>query len=358
MTSYGAYGDGAHDPLAGQQPLGTPSLTSQNPLGNQPPRGGQPPVGSQPPVGRQPPTPIPPAQRSPAPPATANTASSPPTVPFASATPYSAPPPAPRRRGGWPGVVALVLAALLIPALALQVWQIYELDGQLADLRDELDAQQASDQQRLDALDGRASELERIAGETFDPAAIAEAALPSVFGVRAGNAGGTAFVVGEGTAEGGSNLFTNYHVVEELWLSGGREVDLVRTNQSFDATIMEVDADQDIAWLQSETAFDGLAVAGEPARSGQPVVAIGAPLGLTDTVTSGVVSAVNRELQGLNGRWIQFDASINPGNSGGPVINAAQEVVGIATQKGDPEAFEGLGFARPIEVACSLFDVC
>jgi putative serine protease PepD len=330
MSSYGAYGAGAPDSLGGQHPLG----------------------------GQRGPTPPPPAQRSPVPQSTVASASAPRPVAFPSSMPYPSPLPERRRRLAWPGVVALVLAALLIPALALQTWQVYQLDGQLADLRAELDAQQSSDQQRLDALDGRANELERIAGETFDPEAIAEAALPSVFGVRAGSAGGTAFAVGPETAGGGSNLFTNYHVVEELWLAGGREVALVRTNQSFDATIVAVDADQDIAWLESESKFDGLSVAEEPARSGQQVVAIGAPLGLTDTVTSGVVSAVDRELEGLNGRWIQFDASINPGNSGGPVINAAQQVVGVATQKGDPEAFEGLGFARPIEVACSLFDVC
>jgi len=254
-------------------------------------------------------------------------------------------------------VLALVLVALLLLALGVQTWQIYRLEDRLAQVSDELTEQQAYAQERIAALESRASELERIAGEAFDPEAIAEAVLPSVFRVRAGEFGGTAFAVGEPAADGGTNLFTNFHVVESVWENGIRDVFLERTDQRYEARIMDVDAEADVAWLQTPSRFNGLAVATEPARSGQQIVAVGAPFGLTDTVTVGVVSAAGRDdLAGAPGPWIQFDAPINPGNSGGPVINAAHEVVGIATA-GRLEA-EGIGLARPIDVACSRFEVC
>ena len=82
---------------------------------------------------------------------------------------------------------------------------------------------------------------------------------------------------------------------------------------------------------------------------------VGAPLGLTDTVTTGVVSAF-RSRAGRPGRSIQFDAPINPGNSGGPVINGAKQVVGIATAKASDA--EGIGLAVPIKTACDRFTVC
>ena len=273
--------------------------------------------------------------------------------------PYHPPPPsAPPGRGrSWPGILALVLVALLLPVLGVQTWQIHRLGDRLAQAHDDLSEQQAYAQERISALESRASELERIAGEAFDPEAIAEAVLPSVFRVRAGQFGGTAFAVGEPTADGGTNLFTNYHVIESVWEQGGREVYLERTDQRYEARIMDVDPDADVAWLQSPSRFNGLMVATEPARSGQQIVAVGAPFGLTDTVTVGVVSAVGRDdLAGAPGPWIQFDAPINPGNSGGPVINAAHEVVGIATA-GRLEA-QGIGLARPIDVACARFEVC
>lgn len=261
-----------------------------------------------------------------------------------------------RRVTTWPGTLALVLVVVLLVGVGLQTWQLYRLDSRLTEANNELAQQQAYERERLDALEGRTGELEQFAGEAFNPEAIAEAVLPSVFRVRAGNSGGTAFAVGGATEDGGTNLFTNYHVVQEVWEQGVREVSLERTNQRYRAEIMDVDPGEDVAWLRTDSQFTGLSVATEPARSGQQIVAVGAPFGLTDTVTVGVVSAADRDIQGAPGRWIQFDAPINPGNSGGPVINAAQEVVGIATA-GRLEA-EGIGLARPIDVACELFEVC
>jgi len=84
------------------------------------------------------------------------------------------------------------------------------------------------------------------------------------------------------------------------------------------------------------------------------VVVVGAPLGLEDSVTTGVVSAYRPD--DAEGATIQFDAPINPGNSGGPVVNASNQVVGIATAKAKDA--EGIGLAIPVKTACTTFAVC
>jgi S1-C subfamily serine protease len=256
-------------------------------------------------------------------------------------------------------VLALVLGFALAAGLGWQTWQLRAVSSQLdrANQRlSELTQGQEYAGERLDAVEDRAAELERRAGEAFNSEEIAEAVVPSVFMVVAGDFTGTAFAVGPEADSGGTNLFTNYHVVQSVWDAGGREVMLERTNQRYEAEIVEVDPDVDVAWLRADTSFRGLSASSEQVRSGQPIIAVGAPLGLTDVVTTGVVSSPSQELPDGSGPWIQFDAAVNPGNSGGPVINSEQEVVGIATRKGTDA--EALGFAVPIETACGLFDIC
>ena len=309
-----------------------------------------PPAGGAPPAYQ--PAPFPHPSYQPPPPLTG--------FPAPDGWPAPAPPfSGPRRRRGWPGVLALVLVLLLGAGFGLQTWQLLEISAQLdrADQRlADLTQGQAYGGERLDALEDRAAELERQAGEAFNSEEVAAAVVPSVFMVVAGDFTGTAFAVGPATDGGGTNLFTNYHVVEPVWDSGGREVVLERTNQRYPAEIVDVDEDVDVAWLRTETSFRGLPASTEQVRSGQPIIAVGAPLGLTDVVTTGVVSSPSQELPDGSGPWIQFDAAVNPGNSGGPVINSDQEVVGIATRKGNDA--EALGFAVPIEIACDLFDIC
>ncbi|WP_157528222.1 S1C family serine protease, partial [Micromonospora rosaria] len=245
-----------------------------------------------------------------------------------------------------------LLVAVLLPVAGFQAYQIHQLTGRANDLGQRLEEAQGTDNSRLESLEGRAEALER---QTFNPEDIAAVVLPSVFRVRAGNSTGTAFAVGEPASGGGTNLFTNYHVVESLWSFGGRQVFLERTDQRFPATIVAVDEANDVAHLRTTEKFDGLVAAPDEVRSGQQIVVVGAPLGLEDSVTTGVVSAFRRA-DGTSGPMIQFDAPINPGNSGGPVINGAKEVVGIATAKA--RNAEGIGLAVPIKTACDGFDIC
>ncbi|MDG4818143.1 trypsin-like peptidase domain-containing protein [Micromonospora sp. WMMD956] len=261
----------------------------------------------------------------------------------------------PRPRGRALTFVAFGLALVLAVVSGVQAYQINRLSDRLADTDQRLATAQTDDATRLDGLEQRAQALEKQAGAQFNPEAVASAVLPSVFRVRAGQFTGTAFAVGKPDTGGGTNLFTNFHVVESVWVGGGREVFLERTDQRYPATIVKVDEANDIAQLRTTSKFTGLVTASTAVKPGQQIVVVGAPLGLQDSVTTGVVSAFREAGQG-SGPVIQFDAPINPGNSGGPVINGQKQVVGIATAKARDA--EGIGLAVPIKVACDGFRIC
>ncbi|XBP91081.1 trypsin-like peptidase domain-containing protein [Micromonospora sp. CCTCC AA 2012012] len=261
---------------------------------------------------------------------------------------------APARRG-WVPVTALALAAVLALVAGGQAWQLHRLGDRLTATDRRLADAQGADHTRFDGVEKRTAALEKQAGAAFNPEAVASAVLPSVFRVRAGQFTGTAFAIGKPVAGGGATMLTNFHVVESVWDAGGRQVFLERTDQRFPATIVKVDKAKDIAQLRTTSTFTPLVAAVAPVKSGQQIVVVGAPLGLQDSVTTGVVSAFRKD-EGGSGPVIQFDAPINPGNSGGPVINGSKEVVGIATAKARDA--EGIGLAIPIKTACDTFRVC
>jgi S1-C subfamily serine protease len=125
------------------------------------------------------------------------------------------------------------------------------------------------------------------------------------------------------------------------------------------ATIASADPKHDVATLAPATLPQPVvpATLGGSAEVGGEVVAIGNPLGLTYSVSSGVVSAVGRTATTNGGRFgglIQFDASVNPGSSGGPLLDADGNVIGIVLSIADPgrdDAFAGIAFAVPIGTA-------
>ncbi|MEJ3743579.1 trypsin-like peptidase domain-containing protein [Actinomycetes bacterium KLBMP 9797] len=350
------------------RPGGAPP--SSPPLGGPPPPSGPPYSG--PPSG--PPFSGPPFAGTPGPPSTSAPPGYPPMAYPAPPYPLSAPPmsalPAPggmapggmppgpaaagppRRRAGWLGPVALGLAVLLAIVAGYQAFQIRDLQDRLGSADERVTQAQAQDTARFEDLEGRTGDLET---KTFNPEDISNKVLPSVFRVAAGEFTGTAFAVGKPASGGGTHLFTNFHVVEAVWEAGDREVSIERRDQRWPATIVKVDEANDVAQLRTNSKFDGLPTATVAVKSGQQIVVVGAPLGLEDTVTSGVISAVRKD-EGGSGTVIQFDASINPGNSGGPVVNAAKQVVGIATAKARDA--EGIGLAVPIKTACDEFKIC
>lgn len=162
-------------------------------------------------------------------------------------------------------------------------------------------------------------------------------------------------------SEADNNLYilTNYHVVE-----GSVNTNVVFANDvTAPATIKGYDSDADIAVLVvnmddiDQVTKDAIAVAvigdSNNVNVGEGAIAIGNALGYGQSVTTGVISAVNRQVQLTDGTMtlIQTDAAINPGNSGGALLNTKGEVIGVNTVKFSETSVEGMGYAIPINDA-------
>lgn len=154
------------------------------------------------------------------------------------------------------------------------------------------------------------------------------------------------------------HIITNNHVVEGATKV---QVKLGASDVSHEAEVVGTDPATDVALLKidvPEREQHPLALGNSAeVEVGDPVVAIGNPFGLDRTVTAGIVSALQRQIQAPNGfaisHVIQTDAAINPGNSGGPLIDAEGKVIGINSQiqTGGGEGNVGIGFAVPINTA-------
>ena len=181
----------------------------------------------------------------------------------------------------------------------------------------------------------------------------------SAFGLpqqQQGQATGSGFVINKD-----GQILTNAHVVD-----GATKIRVTFENdKSVDAKVVGADRSTDVALLEVDP--KGLDLqplrlgTASAAQVGDPVVAIGNPFGLDRTLTTGVVSALQRQISGLNGfsidHVIQTDAAINPGNSGGPLINSSGAVIGINSQietGGSSSGNVGIGFAVPIDTARKL----
>jgi serine protease Do len=147
------------------------------------------------------------------------------------------------------------------------------------------------------------------------------------------------------------HVLTNEHVIDRatrirVQLADARqfEATLVGADPNNDLAVLKVETQEALPWITPGTSDDLLV--------GEPVIAIGNPFGLSNTVTTGVISAKERSLRTENRvfhGFLQTDASINPGNSGGPLLNAEGNLVGINTAIYG--GAQGIGFAIPIDVA-------
>jgi putative serine protease PepD len=269
-------------------------------------------------------------------------------------TPLAAAAPPPARRKGL-GVFAVVLISTIT---SLIVGSVAGLGGYL--VGQEVDSVSSDGQSQVQVLVQSSAESPERAPDSI--AGIVSAVLPSVVSI-----------IAEGKTDAGSGsgfvlrsdgyILTNNHVVDlvkddgdiTVVFSNGDEVPgtIVGTNVSYDLAVVKVD----------RTGLPAFALGNSKAvKVGDAVIAIGAPLGLEGTVTSGIVSAVDRvvtaggsdDLSYINA--IQTDAAINPGNSGGPLLDAKGRVIGINSAiaslatNGEPGNI-GLGFAIPVNSA-------
>ncbi|TRO66268.1 trypsin-like serine protease [Streptomyces sp. IB201691-2A2] len=246
--------------------------------------------------------------------------------PYATPAPQPPPAPPPRSPRKVSPLVAAVLAAVLAGGAA----------GYAAGaIGDEEPAASAAEQDDVTGLE-----------------AVAARVLPSVVSIETAEGQGSGFVFDER-----GRILTNAHVV-----AGSSEVSIeLQDGRRLRAEVLGDDPANDVAVLEPETARGLRAAqlaAGARAKPGvgDTVLAIGSPLGLSGTVTSGIVSALDRSVRlgegGERRRALQTDASINPGNSGGPLVDAEGRVIGIntaiATLDQQRGGSIGIGFAIPV----------
>ena len=209
-----------------------------------------------------------------------------------------------------------------------------------------------------------------LGAPTIDVKSIAALVTPSVVSIKVTS------TLGSGTGSGSvyksdsnvSYIITNNHVIEDAVTSGTILVELLNGN-TLTAQIVGRDSAYDLAVLKVNRGNLPTVTVGDSSkiRVGDPVVAIGSPLGLASTVTSGIVSALNRPVTtGTSGaesfvNAIQTDAAINPGNSGGALLDSLGRIIGVnsaiaTVSSGGVSGNIGLGFSIPINEAKRVID--
>jgi S1-C subfamily serine protease len=209
-----------------------------------------------------------------------------------------------------------------------------------------------------------------LGAPTIDVKSIAALVTPSVVSIKVTS------TLGSGTGSGSvyksdsnvSYIITNNHVIEDAVTSGTISVELLN-GSTLTAQIVGRDSAYDLAVLKVNRGNLPTVTVGDSSKIsvGDPVVAIGSPLGLASTVTSGIVSALNRPVTtGTTGaesfvNAIQTDAAINPGNSGGALLDSLGRIIGVnsaiaTVSSGGVSGNIGLGFSIPINEAKRVID--
>jgi putative serine protease PepD len=209
-----------------------------------------------------------------------------------------------------------------------------------------LEHQLAAQQQRI-------ASLERTAATQPDWPAVAAAIEPSVVTIETDQALGSAWVAHSDA--GGSDLVTNFHVIAGAWTAGNPTVTVRRGDVTTSGTIVRVDQSDDLAVVHVRERLVSLPEATQRPKVGATVMAVGSPLGLSGTVTIGIVSGF-RSLEGSD--YVQFSAPISPGNSGGPVVDSHGRVVAVASAKLVGEGVEALSLAIPVQTVCLTLVTC
>jgi S1-C subfamily serine protease len=201
--------------------------------------------------------------------------------------------------------------------------------------------------------------IEDLGRKPATSAVVYEQILPSIVAIETKSASPRGHGEGFGTGvvvHANGTILTAFHVID-----GAESIRVTfRDGTKSRAAVAASDPDNDTAVLALARLPEVVvpAVLGGGVRIGDEAYAVGHPLGLVDSITSGVISGLDRSVEGNNGKklhgLIQFDAAVNPGNSGGPLLNRGGQVIGIVTALANPSrngAFIGIGFAVPIGTA-------
>lgn len=284
-----------------------------------------------------------------------------------------------RRGPGWGSLVAATLAAALLASGGTVAGMHY------------LDHGQATPAATIRTSEGGTTKTVAATGTSPDWEAVTSAVADSVVSITVAAQSGTA--VGSGVIyDATGHIITNNHVV-----AGAKQIQVTLADgRIYSATLTGTDPATDLAVIALDDAPDNLTVASfgnsDDVVTGENVMAIGNPLGLSSTVTTGIVSAVNRpvvttqkesgstgsdDLEGLPGglgellrpqrtstsqtytNAIQIDAAVNPGNSGGPLFDQTGQVIGITSsiaQVSEESGSIGLGFAIPGNLVVKVAD--
>lgn len=231
----------------------------------------------------------------------------------------------------------------------------------------------------VDAEDNKLQAAENTSGKVMDVSEVVKEVMPAIvsidnhytekisfFGqsvVNEAEASGSGIIVGQNDTE--LLIATNYHVIEnaeKLTIKfagdGEAEASVKGANASMDLAVIAVP----ISEIDKDT-MNQITVAtlgdSDLLEVGEPAIAIGNSLGYGQSVTTGVISALNRTIElsdgpSSSGTFIQTDAAINPGNSGGALLNMKGEVIGINSNKIGGSAVEGMGYAIPISAASPI----
>jgi putative serine protease PepD len=253
-------------------------------------------------------------------------------------------------------LVGLLLVLLVAACAGLSVMVVDLRDRLVAQRRDAADAARVADERlaagvaATNGLAERLGALETKVGDQPDLPKVASAVQPSVFTIRTPGGGlGSGFVLR--SAGGRSTLVTNFHVVEDAWLDPAHEVGVANEGRQLTGIIQRVAEGQDLALVEVPVELPALEKATTAPKVGDPVLAIGSPLGLGGSASSGIVSAVRTGT-------LQFSAPVSPGNSGGPVVDRRGRVLGVTTSKLVANGAEGLSFAIPVDTVCGSLQVC
>lgn len=297
----------------------------------------------------------------------------------------------PKRRG--PSWLAMILGMIATAAVSLS--------GSFAMLYAGHGKTNETDSSANTATSASTVQPVSTSGEDPDWQAVAAAVQPAVVTISVSSSSSSG--VGSGVIyDAQGDIVTNYHVVSGATGADATIQVTLSDGRLYNATVVGTDPTTDLAVIRLENAPSDLTVAAFGSSSdlavGQEVMAVGAPLGLSNTATTGIISALNRpvevsrskedsqeadpndpfgQLPGFGGgqeenqpqpstetqitNAIQVDASINPGNSGGPLFDATGRVIGInssiaSNTSSDKAGSIGLGFAIPVDLVTSVAD--